>query len=318
MTTLVNMWLLQFCCSSCLSYTCTIVDHYREERIVHVNLSWVTLTGHIAVECEGRVLSSLFHDSTEEKSSILYSELVEKCSKKNANKVIYGDESSKDYSAYSTDSESSEDTQLVGMLRTANIVLNPPPRASTASGGGFQSNPWGTSSTHTKQKMSLLVTPAAIKSKHMAFLFCKTVFKKNDNNEKGDMHESSSPRKRSKSMKPQGTTTGYSPFGCSSSSQDKSESDFLSNSSFDSSSHSSYAPGTYASTDDTARKRLLRCSTMPTHQPRTHSSTEHGMHRIPPSDHFPPHLDLITSKAVAPISDTKITQDSNLMNNVES
>jgi hypothetical protein len=34
---------------------------FREERIVHVNVGWVQLTGYSAVDCEGQSLSSLFN-----------------------------------------------------------------------------------------------------------------------------------------------------------------------------------------------------------------------------------------------------------------
>ena len=290
-----------------------------EERIVHVNLSWVTLTGHIAIECEGKTLSSLFHDSTEEKSLLLYNNLVDKCMKKNV--VMYGDD--KDYSAYSTDSESSDETQLVSTPRTASIVIKPATRASS-SNRGFQTNPWGVGSTHSKPKINLLVTPAAIKSKHMAFLFSDATHKRNENIDKRDSGESSSPRKRSKSVMTQGLTSAYSPFGCSSSikSQDGSGVDLQSNTPFDSS-HSSFTPGSFATSQDTARKRLLRCTTMPSHRSPTNSPREHSTHLHTRLDHtssFQRDVSSMSSysPAVGSIRSTETTPDSDLNNNLES
>ena len=281
----------------------------------------MNLTGHIAVECEGKTLSSLFHDCTEEKSLILYTNLVDKCMKKNM--VLYSDDNSKDYSAYSTDSESSDETQLLSTPRTASIVIKAPPRA-TANNRGFQTNPWGVCSANSKPKINLLVTPAAIKSKHMAFLFSDAIHKRNENVEKRDSCESSSPRKRSKSVMTQDLTTAYSPFGCSSSSkhQDGLKVDLQDNIPFGSS-HPSFAPGSFAISHDAVRKRLLRCATMPAHRSPTNSPREHSTHIHTPLDHtLSSQRDASSmfsySQAVDSIRSAETTPDLDLNNNLES
>ena len=89
------------------------------------------------------MLSSLFRDTTDEKAMSLYTSLVDKCMRKNKLNILYSDDGSKDFSAYSTDSESSEDPHIVTMLMTADIVLSPPKKVVAPPTVGFQLNPWG-------------------------------------------------------------------------------------------------------------------------------------------------------------------------------
>ena len=238
--------------------------YYREERIVHVNVSWVTLTGYAAVDCEGKVLSSLFHETTDAKHFSLYNNLVDNCLKSNKEKLSYSDDNSKDFSAYSTDSESSDDTQTISMPKTANIILSSPSKAPVVS-AGFQFNPWGAAKISNKPKLTLTVSPAAIKAKHMAFLFNNFVPKKNDKLD-GDP-ESSGPRKRSKSMTAQGIFVN-GPLGASAEENlpvAKGLGPSITVNSPFGSSTGGYATGTYAasSSDDSARRKLLRCASLP-------------------------------------------------------
>jgi len=57
-----------------------------EERIVHVNVSWVKLTGYSAAESEGKTLSSLFDKATDSKSLKSYNKLIQESKKSKINK----------------------------------------------------------------------------------------------------------------------------------------------------------------------------------------------------------------------------------------
>jgi hypothetical protein len=164
-------------------------------------VSWVNLTGYAAIQCEGKTLSSLFDESTDEKSLQVFSNLVKRCRKTKADEVSYGDENSVQFSTYSSDSESSEDTLFTATPATASIVLLPPTGSVKSSNykKSFQLNPWGASKIPLRPKLALTVSPAAIKLKHFAFLFSDPMLKKTDKVPKGDLTESPATRKRSKS-----------------------------------------------------------------------------------------------------------------------
>lgn len=180
--------------------------HTRDDRIVHVNLSWVKLTGYAGIHCEGKVLSTLFDNLTDDKSMSVYKNLVEDCKKADCGNadVMYCDDNMNYFSACSTDSESSEETEYIIKPRLANIILAPPSHTPAASTPGsvpsFKLNPWGSSRIVSKPKIHLSVCPAAIKSKHMAFLFGDITVKKVDKSLKTDCSESYPvTRKRTKS-----------------------------------------------------------------------------------------------------------------------
>jgi hypothetical protein len=171
-----------------------------------VNLSWVKLTGYAGTLCEGKILSTLFDEMTDDKSMSIYRNLVEDCKKMDSGNtdVMYCDDNMNYFSACSTDSESSEETEFVMKPRLANIVLSPPSNTQAAtppsSSSSFKLNPWGSSKIVSKPKVHLSVCPAAIKSKHMAFLFGDIAVKKVDKTLKTDSTESYPvTRKRTKS-----------------------------------------------------------------------------------------------------------------------
>lgn len=179
----------------------SLLLYCREQRIVHVNVSWVNLTGYAAIQCEGKTLSSLFDESTDEKSLQTFSNLVRRCRKTKEDEISYGDENSIQCSTYSSDSESSEDTLFTATPATASIVLLPPTGSVKSSNykKSFQLNPWGASKIPLRPKLALNVSPAAIKLKHFAFLFSDPMPKKTDKAPKCDLTESPATRKRSKS-----------------------------------------------------------------------------------------------------------------------
>lgn len=184
----------------------SILLHTRDDRIVHVNLSWVKLTGYAGIHCEGKLLSTLFDTLTDDKSMSVYKNLVEDCKKADCGNadVMYCDDNMNYFSACSTDSESSEETEYIVKPRLANIVLAPPSHTPAATPPGsvpsFKLNPWGSSRIVSNPKKHLSVCPAAIKSKHMAFLFGDITIKKVDKSLKTDCTESYPvTRKRTKS-----------------------------------------------------------------------------------------------------------------------
>lgn len=146
---------------------------------MHVNVSWVNLTGYSALYCEGKVMSSLFHHTGDEKSLQSFHDLVEKCKRNDLREGAFSDESTNQNSAYSTDTESSDDSQFVSLPRSANIVLAPPTNifksSSSSSSGSFQLNPWGSCKVATRPRLPLTVSPAAIKLKHLAYLFSESL-----------------------------------------------------------------------------------------------------------------------------------------------
>jgi hypothetical protein len=144
---------------------------------VHVNVSWVNLTGYSALYCEGKVISSLFHHTGDEKSLQNFHNLVEKCKRNDFKEGAFSDEGTNQNSAYSTDTESSDDSQFVSLPRSANIVLSPPSnilKTSSSSSGSLQLNPWGSCKIASRPRLPLTVSPAAIKLKHLAYLFCES------------------------------------------------------------------------------------------------------------------------------------------------
>ena len=171
-----------------------------------MNLSWVKLTGYAGIHCEGKVLSTLFDTLTDDKSMSVYKNLLEDCKKADCGNadVMYCDDNMNYFSACSTDSESSEETEYIIKPRLANIVLAPPSHIPAATPPGsvpsFKLNPWGSSKIVSKPKIHLSVCPAAIKSKHMVFLFGDITAKKADKSLKTDCTESYPvTRKRTKS-----------------------------------------------------------------------------------------------------------------------
>ena len=159
----------------------------------------------------------------------VYRNLVDDCKKIDCGNadVMYCDDNMNYFSACSTDSESSEETELIIKPRLANIVLAPPSLTQAAtppsSVPSFKLNPWGSSKIVSKPKIHLTVCPAAIKSKHMAFLFGEMPIKKMDKTSKADCTESYPvTRKRTKSALAPGSSMANNlsdPFSANESSE---------------------------------------------------------------------------------------------------
>lgn len=149
------------------------------------------------------MLSSLFHHTGDEKSLQSFHSLVEKCKRNDFREGSFSDENTNQNSAYSTDTESSDDSQFVSLPRSANIVLTPPSniiKTSSSSSGSFQLNPWGSCKIASKPRLPLTVSPAAIKLKHLAYLFSESLPSKTEKTQKSDLMDSPPvTRKRPKS-----------------------------------------------------------------------------------------------------------------------
>lgn len=146
------------------------------------------------------MISSLFHHTGDEKALQRFHDLVDKC-KRTDNREV--DESTNQNSAYSTDTESSDDSQSASLPRSANVVLAPPTnifKTSSSSSGSFQLNPWGTCKIASRPRLPLTVSPAAIKQKHLAYLFCEPLPPKAEKTQKTECLDSPPvTRKRPKS-----------------------------------------------------------------------------------------------------------------------
>lgn len=183
----------------------------REERVVHVNVSWVVLTGISSAECTGKLLSSLFDSTTDKKSLLLYHELTEK-SKNRDNVTLFNRQ--KEGSDQASKSEGYIQA-IDKTVRTASIIIAPIGKnnnydSNTCKSKSYLLNPWDSKKAPLSQpKMSLSVSPVAIKDKHMAFLFISDSYidvasSGIENSLIKNRHEnietSEAPKKRSKSM----------------------------------------------------------------------------------------------------------------------
>jgi hypothetical protein len=142
---------------------------FRNDRIVHVNVNWVTFTGHSAADCEGKTLSSQLFEGSESQGSSSMQHVAERLRNENIHSIDHDMHYLKFVWPYQASSRSSKST-------TSSEAFSPLSSSSKFADSPSQTNPSPfCSDRRDSYKQNILpipmrMYPVSIGSKHFAIL----------------------------------------------------------------------------------------------------------------------------------------------------